>query len=272
MMQQYHKAFSIFFKHDFFPDGNLRSLTVKPTTETKLTLRNNGGILVPFQYGIHVLYDSLYYGNERLRTEFLESAEHLNFLVMNNDHNFYNYTTAFNTDISCNYFLFTNTGNANLHAGNYVGKDDIRAVDTRDNDFFSKPFGIIDIQLHNALQESLQISFSTVSTYWCYVLSTDYLQELINPAILDKETQELFSGPETAQLTENKTALLFFSKNPITHYQRVVHTFQLVEDYHPEQQSYKVVLPVLPGPSPRYISSVKIAEEYKDKDISFIFI
>ncbi|MGY0035716.1 hypothetical protein [Pedobacter sp. NJ-S-72] len=229
-------------------------------------------MLVPFQHGVHVLYDSLCYGSERLRAEFLASAKQLNFLLMNRDHNFYNYTTAFNTDISRNYFFFTNTDNSNLHTGTYVGKDDFRAVDTRDIDLFSKPFGMIDIHLHDALEESLHISFSTASTYWCYVLSTDYLQELINPAILDKEAQELFSGPEPTQLTENRTALLFFSKNPISHYQRVIHTFQLVEEYQTEQQSYKVVLPVLPGPNPQYISSVKIADEHKDKNISFIFI
>ena len=271
MMQQYNKAFSIFFKHNFFPDGNLRSLTIKPTAETKLTLRNNGGMLVPFQHGVHVLYDSLCYGNERLRTEFLKSAEHLKFLVMNKDHNFYNYTTAFNTDISRNYFFFTNTGNANLHTGTYVGKDDFRAVDTSDNDLFSKPFGMIDIQLHDTLEESLHISFSTISTYWCYVLSTDYLQELISPAILDKETQELFSGPETVQLAENKIGLLFFSKKPIPHYQRVIHTFQLVEEYQPEQQSYKVVLPVLPGPNPQYIS-IKMQRSIKTKTHHYYLI
>lgn len=271
-MQQYEKAFSIFFKHDFFPDGNLRSLTVKPTAETKLTLRNNGGILVPFQYGIHVLYDSLYYGNERLRRDFLGSAEQLKFLVMNMDNNFYNYTTEFNTDISCNYFFFTNTGNANLHTGAYVGKADFRKADTRTGDFFTKPFGVIDLQLHDALEESLQISFSTVSTYWCYVVTTDYLQELINPAILDKETKELFSGPEPSRITENQTAFLFFSKRPIPHYQRVPHTFQLVEDYQPETQRHKVILPVLPGPNPQYISAIEIAEQHKGKNISFIFI
>jgi len=271
MMQQYHKAFSIFFKHDFFTDGNLRTLMVRPTAETEMILRNNGSMIVPYQYGIHVLYDSLCYGNERLRTEFLDSGEHLKFLIMNTDNNFFNYTTAFKTDISRNYFFFTNTGTG-LHQGTHVGKEDFRQTDTKHPDFFVKPFGVIDIQLHSALEESLHISFSTASTYWCYVLSTNHLQELVNPAILNTETNEVFAGPEPARLPDHKTALLFFSKNPIPHYQRMLNTFQLVEEYQPETQNYKVVLPVLPGPNPQHITSIKTAEEHKTKNLSFIFI
>ena len=290
MMQQYHKAFSIFFKHDYFSDGNLRSLTVKPTAETSLILRNNGGMVVPFQYGVHVLYDSLCYGNKRLRTEFLESAGHLDFLITNKDHHFFNYTTDFDTDISSNYFFFTNTsiaeqrndvavarketsnGSTVLHKAEYVGKDDVRPVDSKAVDLFSKPFGVIALELHAALEENLRISFKTVSTYWCYVVSTDYLQELVSPAILNKETEELFSGPEPAQLYGDKTVLLFFSRDPIPHHQHMIHTFQLVEEYQPETHRYKVVLPVLPGPSPQRISSIKTTKEYQDKRLSFIFI
>ncbi|WP_316815104.1 hypothetical protein [Pedobacter nyackensis] len=289
MMQQYHKAFSIFFKHNYFPDEKLRSLSVKPTAETSLILRNNGGMVVPFQDGVHVLYDSLCYGSKRLRTDFLESAGYLEFLIMNKDHHFFNYTSDFDTDISGNYFFFTNAGSAEpnnvvlatketsnetvlLHATEYVGKEDMIPVDLKNINLFSKPFGLIGIHLHGALEENLNISFSTISTYWCYVVATDYLQELVNPAILNKETEELFSGPEPAQLSEDKKVLLFFSRDPIPHRQQMPHTFQLVEEYQPETHYYKVVLPALPGPSPQHISSIKTSKEHQNKKLSFIFI
>ena len=131
---------------------------------------------------------------------------------------------------------------------------------------------MIDIRMHKDLENILEISFSSYSTYWCYVLSTDHLQELVNPAIVNKETKEAFTGPELIRLSETQTAPAFFSSKPIPYHERVKNMFQLVEEYNKETLSYKMVWPVLPGPNPKHISSIETTEAYKNKNLSFIFI
>lgn len=278
MMQRYQKAFSIFFKHDFFSDGKLKTFLIKPTAETERVLRNAGAMMVPFQDGIHILYDSLHNSTERSRTDFLKNEDNLRFLITNNDPNFFNYTAGLDTDISRSYLFFGNnscavtTGKEVLHSAPFVDKDDLRQTDPKDNISFIKPFGMIDIRMHKDLESSLEISFNSYSTYWCYVLSTDHLQKLVNPAIVNKKTKEAFTGPELIRLSETQTAPAFFSSKPIPYHERVKNMFQLVEEYNKETLSYKMVWPVLPGPNPKHISSLETTEAYKNKNLSFIFI
>jgi hypothetical protein len=202
----------------------------------------------------------------------------LKFLVKNKDTAFFNYTGDFNTDISGSYFLFDNISSSPtrqkgaLHRGSIVGKEDIRRVDAGHADFFVKPFGLIHIQLHQDLEESFKISFSSVSTYWCYLLTRNYLQELASPAIIHKETKQAFIGPEPVLLPDGKTALAFFSPMPIPHQERPVVSFQLVEEYDAETLKYKVVLPVLPGPDPHHISSLTTLAAPNGEHFSCIFI
>ena len=276
MTQQYHIAFSVFFRHTFFSDGKLRCLAVFPTAETELLLRNMGAIGKPFQDGFHILYDAFAYGKERSRKEFLKEEAQLKFTVINKDSSFFNYTSDFNTDISRNYFFFENrtTGEKeNLQTGSAVGKEDLRPVNTADPGLFVKPFGLISIRLHKDLAKEFVISFASAETYWCYILTTNYLQELNDPAIIRKETKEPFEGPINVQLTEKSTGMAFLSGATVQLAERAMnHTCQLVEHYNTSSGSYKVVLPALPGPDRRHISSVKTIDEYKDKAISYIFI
>ncbi len=281
MTQQYHIAFSIFFKHQFFSDGDLKSFVVTPTAKTALKLRNMGAMIKTFQQGFHVLYDTLAHGNNRSRSGFFENGEVLKFIVMNNDTNFFNYTADCSSDISGNYFFFSNSKSdsspsadvkESLQIGAFVGKGDLRPVDTKDPDLFVKPFGMIAIKLHKNLEETFVISFASAATYWCYVITTAYLQELAHPAIVRKETKEVFKGPIPIQLTANTTASAFFSTAAVLQKERPAGTCQLVEDYNTDNQSYKVVLPALPGPDRRHLSSLKTTEEYKEKDVSYIFI
>lgn len=278
MIQQYDIAFSIYFKHDFFADGKLRCLTAQPTTETAHFLRDHGGLVKILPDGLHVLYDSLFLGEKRSRAEFLESGITLKFSIQNTDTEFFNYTTDFNTDISSTYFLFKNNyGSATakkekLHRDDFVGKDDITTTSSGEDFFFEKPFGLINIQLHKELEQTLSISFTSNSTYWCYIINTGYLQELTQPAIIDKETKQVFNGPEEIQLNEKEIGLAFFSTAPIAHMQRPNAIFQLVEEYEAEARTYKVILPALPRPSINHISSIKNITEQKKEKFSFIFI
>jgi hypothetical protein len=278
MQQQYEIAFSIFFRHEFFLDGNLKCLTVKPSGKTAEMLKRAGAIMHLFQNGIHVLYESYAAGKKRSRAEFLEEGWALTFLLENTDPNFFNYTSDFDMDLICNYFYFENDASSSvadkgmLHKERFAGHDNIRSIVDIPGEYFIKPFGIVRILVHKELENSFEIAFAGISTHWCYVLTRDYLQELVNPAIIHKETKQVFSGPEPILLPNNKTAMAFFSPEPIPvrEYQKAC--YQLVENYTGPAQKYKVVLPSLPYPNKNHISKLKSVSESKGKNFSYIFI
>jgi hypothetical protein len=279
MQQQYEIAFSIFFRHEFFLDGNLKCLTVKPSEKTAHMLKRAGAIMHVFQNGIHVLYEAYAAGRRRSRAEFLEEGWTLTFLLENTDASLFNYTSAFDMDVSSNYFYFENdTGSPDhgtagmLHKGRFVSRDDIRSIHDIASEYFIKPFGIVRILVHKELENSFEIAFAGISTYWCYVLTQDYLQELVNPAIIHKETKQVFSGPEPIMLPNNKIAMAFFSTEPIAvrEYQKAC--YQLVENYNASTQRYKVVLPSLPYPNRNHISMLKNVSGPKGRNYSYIFI
>lgn len=278
MQQQYEIAFSIFFRHEFFLDGDLKCLTVKPSGKTADILKRAGAIMHVFQNGIHVLYESYTAGRKRSRAEFLEDGWELTFLLENTDPSFFNYTSAFDMDLICNYFYFendTNSADADkglLHKYRFAGQDNIRSIHDIASEYFVKPFGIVRILVHKELENSFEIAFAGISAHWCYVLTQDYLQELVNPAIIHKETKQVFNGPEPILLPNNKTGMAFFSPEPIRvrEYQKAC--YQLVENYNASTQRYKVVLPSLPNPNRNHISMLKSVSESKGKNYSYIFI
>jgi hypothetical protein len=181
-------------------------------------------------------------------------------------------------DLICNYFYFENDTSASvadkgmLHKDRFAGQADIRSIHDIADEYFIKPFGIVCIHIHKELENSFEIAFAGISTYWCYVLTQDYLQELVNPAIIHKETKQVFSGPEPILLPNNKMAMAFFSPEPIPvrEYQKAC--YQLVENYTGSAQRYKVVLPSLPYPNKNHISKLKSVSESKGKNFSYIFI
>lgn len=278
MQQQYEIAFSIFFRHEFFLSGDLKCLTVKPSGKTADILKRAGAIMHVFQNGVHVLYESYIAGRKRSRTEFLEEGWTLTFLLENTDPNFFNYTSAFDMDLICNYFHFENDASSPasdkglLHKDRFAGQDDIRSIYDIASEYFIKPFGMVRILVHKEMENSFEIAFAGISTYWCYVLTQDYLQELVSPAIIHKETKQAFSGPEPIQLPNDKTAMAFFSQEPIPvrEYQKAC--YQLVENYNALTQRFKVVLPSLPYPNRNYISKLKSVSDSKGKNYSYIFI
>lgn len=278
MQQQYEIAFSIFFRHQFFSDGKLKCLKVKPSRETEGILKRAGAVMHVFKNGIHVLYESFFASEKRSRTEFLKDAWELTFLLENTDPNFFNYTAVADMDISRNCFYFQNdtslqaTNKGMLHKGRFADKDNIRSINDTAGEFFIKPFGVVSILVHSELENSFEIAFAGTATYWCYVLTQDYLQELVDPAIIHKDTKQAFSGPEPIRLPDNRAAVAFFSDEPIAHKEYPEAWYQLVENYNTSTQRYKVVLPSLPHPNRNYISLLKSVSESKGKNYSYIFI
>jgi len=278
MQQQYEIAFSIFFRHEFFSDGHLKCLRVKPSGETEDILKKAGAVMHVFQYGIHVLYESFFAGKKRSRTAFLEDAWELTFLVENTDPDFFSYTAVADMDISANYFYFQNdtssTGSnkGRLHKGTFADRDNIRPVNDTAREYFIKPFGVVSILMHRELEDSFEIAFAGATTYWCYVLTQDYLQELVSPAIIHKDTRQVFSGPESIRLPDNSMAVAFFSDEPIALKEYPKAYYQLVENYNTSTQRYRVVLPALPYPNRSHISLLKSVSESKARNYSYIFI
>lgn len=156
-----------------------------------------------------------------------------------------NYTSDFNKDNSCSYFFFS--------------KDDENTEAGRD-------------QLRKDLKRNLNKSFASISTYWCYVLLSDDLRRLVNPAVLHKDTKEPFNGPETIWLNGIGSVEAFFSTAPILHLQHSGNDFQLVEHYNVSTQTYEVVLPALPGPEHNHMPALNSISEYIGENFSFIFI
>jgi hypothetical protein len=278
MQQQYEIAFSIFFRHEFFRDGNLKCLRVKPSGETEDILKRAGAVVHVFQHGIHVLYESFFAGEKRSRAAFLKDAWELTFLLENTDPDFFNYTPAVDMDISDHCFYFQNStglpssNKGMLHKGHFADNDTIRSINDIAGEYFIKPFGIVSILAHEELENSFEIAFAGTATYWCYVLTQDHLQELVDPAIIHKDTKRVFSGPESIRLPDNSMAVAFFSNEPIALKEYPKTYYQLVENYNTATQKYKVVLPSLPHPNRRHISLLKSVSASKARNYSYIFI
>lgn len=277
MQQQYDKACSIRFRHAFFADNKPASLSIEPHGETALLLKKTGGLAKPFAGGIHVLYESLFAGSSRSREAFLQDAQELFFMIRNTDSLFFCYTSGLDTDPSthCCWFENNTDGPAQseraLHPGPFADKSVLRPLGQCGIDPFAKPFGIIRLILHQNLENEFTISFAGASTHWCYVLTKDYLLDLSQPAIISKQTKEAFLGPEPIRLADDRRALAFVSPQPIDHRQQQPAHYQLVDvDAHTNR--HRMVLPVLPHPDPRYISSVDMPASRSDKNLSYIFI
>ena len=258
MHLQYKIAFSVYFQHPYFDGGKLRSLTVQPSVLTTLDMRKNGYALKYFGHGFHVLFDSLFAGNIRTREEALEGGV-LRFLLMNNDSSFFNYTPDFGADITKQAFYFSNslTGlsqQSDLHNDSVVDGRCIRPADSFGESFFIKPFGVIDITLGRHMENTFFISYAGLSTYWRYLLVHDYLQELINPAIVHKDARIGFTGPEAVLLPDGKKALCFCSPDPIALCESPDKSYQLIEYHNIHENRYRVILPSLPNPDIHTIS------------------
>jgi hypothetical protein len=128
------------------------------------------------------------------------------------------------------------------------------ALENAEGRTFEKPFAILDLILQPGLEENYQIAFQPPSTWWNYILVSDHLKELNNPAIINTGTKENFAGPSTVRLRDDRACLSFVSPAPIGLKEEPAATCMLVENFDPATGKYKVVLPTLPGPDTRIVS------------------
>ena len=129
-------------------------------------------------------------------------------------------------------------------------------------DFFSKPFGQISIRLnpdpvYNFGQKFI-LQFDSLSTYRQYILRSPHLQDLKDPAILDKLNQPVFEMPAQMTLPDNQKAVSIISKNSIPLTSTPQRNFRLVNDFNETNNSFKELNPpmILPDPDINMISNL----------------
>ena len=296
MNLQYEILFSVFFKHTFFAGNIIKVLNVHPDKKSVLNILRRGLLFKPFEGGFHVLYETNFGGKKRQREEVLKEEFFLDLIINNNDPNFFSYTSDFSVGISQYLFFFTNFHDSrSLQKADYVSKEDLydlsccTANNCPVNDccaknycgktsgcpinkypeiYFKKPFGLINIIVNNSLEKMYHVTFSAISTFWRYIIVSDYLKELASPAIIHKKVQ--FNKQENIGLRDYKA---FVSEQEIELKEQPDKGFQLVENYDREKGRYKVVISMLPNPAINNISFIGSEAGNKDKKIfSEIFI
>jgi hypothetical protein len=241
---------------------------VKPTADTERFLLNNGMLFKAKHDGFMIAYES--YNNDKVydREPILTAGGTLTFTVSLNDALFFNYTAIKATNIGTSVFYFHNHNTAvqssSLHSSEYAGVNDVVPVKDLPYHFFNKPFALMEIGLNNLHTEDYVIRFMEKSTYWRYLLVSDHLRELHNPAVLNGSVA--FKGPVEIELPGNRSALAFESEIPVSIKQRSEKTFQLVENYDADSNKGKTVIKALPHADINIVSklSTENIKEYSE--------
>jgi hypothetical protein len=240
-------------------------------------MKNNGLLFKPFKDGFRILYESKLGDVYNDRNNITNSETILRFHVKLNDSDFYSYTSDFSKDINVNCCYFHNIvditpspfSNSHLHAEEFISEKDVVNYTTLLEMQHPKPFGVLDVKLYENLPKEFSINFSEKKTIWRYIIVSEHLKSLNNPAILSNST--VFVGPKTILLPNNQEAISFESPEEFGVLQTNKTAFQLVEDYDTETLSYKIVLKVLPNPDVKKISLIA-SKNNPQKTYSEIFI
>ena len=196
------------FRHSYFLDGIPNCFSVKPTAETERFFLNNNLIFKNKNSHFIIAYESFNNGEERTLEEILSLDGVLKFTVTLTDSLFFNYTSISSTDLSNSIFHFHNFDKVNrqfLHSEENVRSNELVPVSNIEFNFFVKPFAFIELQLNNIQTEEYIVNFKEKHTHWRYLLVSEHLKDLIEPAIINDST--VFNGPTEILLPNNKTAL-----------------------------------------------------------------
>jgi len=280
MSFRYEILTTVLFSHTYFNNNSYRGFAVVPDTSTMHHLRRLSLLFKSLPNGFSLLYE-VDANKERTREEVLKEPLVFGFTINNNDPDFINYTEGLPENIEKAVLYFRNKTGATktpeneaglMHENPFFSVNDIlqnRAPDKNnihDRAFFSKPFGWMEIILHTALEKTLQVNFKGKETVWRYIINSDHLQELTEPAVIHKDTKEAFAGPVWLVLPDGKKRMAFESKNRIPLCSKPEKVFQLVENFQPGSGKYKVVLGVLPNPDVKLISLIQPGD-VKQKNI-----
>jgi len=260
MASSFNILTAVTIAHGYFPNEIPTGFSFLPTDATRHLLLRLGLVFRSTANTATIYYDAQFAGTPRTRDEVLLNEETLVFNLSNSDSSFLNYTGNIEADnISKSLFLFSNLNSDDtireaLTSAEFVSPDDIIPVDQMEEAFFSKPFGQLRIKLHKDLSTSLQIRFQAKSTYWRYILTSEHLKTLVNPAVVHKETRQAFIGPENFVLPDQRAAIVFRSATPVQMTALPNKSFQLLENYEPASGRGRVIIGMMPNPSNSAIS------------------
>ncbi|MES2328697.1 MAG: hypothetical protein V4539_03775 [Bacteroidota bacterium] len=273
MANQFDTLLTVGFVHDYFGGDGYAAFTISPSADTQNDLLRMGFIFKVQHAGFRIVFDTQFQGSPRNRAEALKTPIELIFNLNNNDPNFLIYTGGVaesgSGDISKSLFCFTNrTVGSDIFRHTLQEKDTVSGSEMiplaeYPEKFFSKPFGQVRIILHEGMEQSFQICFGAKSTHWRYLLVSDYLKQLVSPAVINRETGEAFIGPESIALPGNGEALAFYSVSPVMLTAKPNKSFQLVENYEVDTGRFRVVKGMLPNPTAGAISNLPGGETGK---------
>jgi len=277
VQNEYNILTNITFRHRYFSNQKLECLSVHPSQGAEKTMLNEGLMFKPFIDGFVLLYETSF-DQPRARKDALKNGEPLRFYVTLKDSNFFNYTEGGMENLAGSVYAFRNN-RANedalvladqLHREEFVSKEDVVLCKDLDEQFFSKPFALLDVYLTENLKTEYTITFKEKQTYWRYILVSDHLKCLKQPAILGD--QETFKGPFEMRLPDKRNVLYFVSEKPISLSQATLKHFKLVENYENELLAQRVVKRLLPVPDTSTISAFGNANPNDKNYYSEIYI
>lgn len=277
MRYAYKVLLNVSFSHTYFSNKVFTGLAFTPSSATQLLFLNNGLFFKSYPGGFRIVFDTNFNGSSRTREELISFIIDCRFTASLIDNNFYNYTAIETNDISKKVFHFYNSTagetslNTSIHSGDFVAESDLKPVAEFAETYFVKPFAILDILIAPGLPESYTLNFKAKETIWRYVLMSEDLLSLNNPAILDSTGTEPFEGPELLKFS-GTTGLAFKSKQAISFADRSAQNFQLVENYDADTGRYKVVMRALPKANPAMISLINSDNTIENNNYSEIFI
>ena len=249
------------FRHSYYDNEMPNCFLVEPTPETSMILRNHSIIFKNKKSGFMLAYESHSNQNIRTKDSIISITETLKFTVKLTDYLFFNYTSVDSVNIANRVFYFHNSFETDnlLHSNNYVTEENLFPAEEISPELFVKPFAIIELQLDKVKTDQYFINFQEKSSYWHYLLISDHLKALTNPAILNPLIN--FSGPKEVILPNKSKALSFESEVPIPIKQRSDKQFQLVENYDSINSKGKVIIKSLPHPNVNIISKLSANED-----------
>jgi len=277
MRNAFEVLLNVSFNHTYFASKVFAGMVFTPTASTQLLFLNNGLFYKAFPGGFRIVFDSNFNGSIRSREDLISDILECKFIASLTDKSFYNYTNIECVDISKKILHFYNVSadeaklRDSVHSGDFVSESDLKLVSEFTEPYFVKPFAVLDLRLAPGLPESYKISFKAKETIWRYILMSEDLQSLNNPAILDNTGTEPFYGPELLKFS-GISGLAFKSKQAISFTERSAQNFQLVENYDAESGRYKVVMRALPKANPEMISLIESENRLENNNYSEIFI
>lgn len=270
MHSRFEILFDLSFRHGYFADAAPDCFGLEPDRNTAEYFRNHNLLFKAKTGGFTLFFESESNDAKKSREEVLAEKGFLRFVVSLRDPLFFNYTTPAPENAASSVFYFNEVHQAGdkslrLHAEDHVSIADLKDLADLKDDFFVRPFAIIDLELSAISSTQLTISFREKSTYWRYLIVSDHLKDLQEPAVINDSM--LFDGPQKILLPNNTEALAFVSQQPIALQRRATKKIQLLENFDRATQKGKVVLRALPMPDVNVISLVskeRSAEEFSE--------